>query len=131
MLTFTDAMDQKAICHVFIDRKREGIRSLKDHSYFFSEVYDIELADRRARDKDASVNPDTPYQVIHPVEAPQKGRFTAAGWANQGSDGIFVYGNIDVFQSMKAAVKEVQLLSRKGKIITQGCWQTSHYPNFP
>jgi hypothetical protein len=96
MLSFIDTMDQKAISHVFIDRKREGVRSLKDHSDFFSEVYDIEPADGRARNKDAPVDYDTSYQVIHPVEAAQKGRFTTAGWAYQSSDGIFVYGNIDV-----------------------------------
>jgi hypothetical protein len=121
MLTFIDTMDQKAIRHVFIDRKREGVWSLKDHPDFLSEVYDIEPADGRARHKYAPVNPDTPYQVIHAVEATQKGRFTAAGWAYLGSDGIFVYGNIDVLQSMKATVKEVQLLCGKGKIITHGC----------
>jgi hypothetical protein len=74
------AADPQSVRDVFIDRFRERIRFLKDHSDSLAKLNHVDrrVIDVNARDFDRSCgNPGAVEQIVHSIKTSKERRFTA------------------------------------------------------
>ena len=73
-------MDLGTVGDVVVNRHRERVRLLKNHSHFFSKFYRVDTGSINilSIQEDFAFNSGAIDQVIHTIDAPQKGRLAAA-----------------------------------------------------
>jgi len=107
-----EAVDAQAVGHVFKNRLGKGIGLLKNHAHPAPQGDDIGLGrvDVFLVNEDVALYARVENEVVHAVEAAQKGAFAAAGRADQGRDLPIRKGQADIVQSLVLPVKEVEML---------------------
>jgi len=104
-------VDAQAIGDIFKDSLGEGVGLLKDHTHLAAQGNHIGF---RTVDVFA-VKDDFPFglrsknQIVHSVQAAQKGAFSTAGGSDQGEHGIFGEIQVDAVQSLVLPVEEVDI----------------------
>lgn len=112
-------MRARTVCDIIINRHRERIWLLKDHSHTLSEQVDIHvsinvLVVQQHLSRDAAAL----YQIVHPVQRLEQRRFSAAGWADKRGNLSFRQNDVDIFQRLKRAVIKIEIFNYE---FVQGC----------
>jgi len=105
------AVNPGAIGDVVVDRFRKGVRLLKDHADMGAQLHDIErlVAYVLAIHLDLADHAAAVNDIVHAVEATQKGRLSTARGADQCGDLVPADIQIDVLQGMRVAVVDIHV----------------------
>ena len=103
--------DAERIDNVLVNRHREGVRLLEDHpdAAAKGDNLDRRVVDACPVDGDIPLVADTRDELVHPVEIPQQGRFTASRRADESGHLPRGNGEIDPMQGLFLSVEELKV----------------------
>ncbi len=107
-------MELGAVGDIVVDAHGEGIGLLEHHAHPAAQVGELHLPgkDILALQPDIALDADARHQIVHPVQGLEKGRFAAAGRADEGSDLPLAHIQRDALEGLEIAVPEIQVLGR-------------------
>src|SRR5262249_17711659 len=85
---------------------------------------EVEILLRRknvlAVEQDVTLRPLVGIKIVHPIENAQQRGLSAAGWADEGGDPVFVERQADAFERFAGPVIEVEVADRN-LFVQAGC----------
>src|SRR5262245_41537640 len=96
---------------VLVDRHRKRRRLLEHHADARAQEVEILLGRENvlAVEQDVALRPLVGIEIVHPIENAQQRRLSAAGWADEGGDLVFVERQADAFERFAGPVIEIEV----------------------
>src|SRR5262245_6277584 len=114
---------------VLVDRHRKRRRLLEHHADARAQEVEILLGGKNvlAIEQDVALRPLVGIKIVHPIENAQQRGLSAAGWADEGGDPVFVERQADAFERFAGPVIEVEIADRDllgQALVLIGAWAT-------
>ena len=106
LLLVADTVRTWTIGHIVIDRHRERIRLLEDHTDPLTKCIDIDilLIDVLPIEKDLTIDTAALHQIVHAVQRLEQCGLATAGRSDEGRDLIRRNVQVDVMKRMECAI---------------------------